>query len=103
MSNYERCVGVVCAWGTCIDEYDPVERRIVFGFGVAGCPCDNMAGWNARHPAGKPKPGVPVRAKGRHGSRAQRAWVRHAYERDQEREMNNPPTAAESTTEGEAL
>ena len=69
----DRMISFPCAWGTCIADYDPIERRITGGMGVAGCGCDNLPGWNARHPEGRPKPAAAVKARGRHGSRVQRS------------------------------
>lgn len=76
-----RSIPVPCYWRHCVDDFDPVERRIIGGFGAAGCPCDNLPGWNARHPEQKPKPAAAVKARGRHGSRVQRSRRRHRYER----------------------
>lgn len=72
----DRAVTYTCAWGTCVAEFDPVERRITGGYGQAFCGCECLPGWRARHPEGRPKPSVPVKARGRHGSRVQRSRAR---------------------------
>lgn len=72
----DRSLAVSCAWGTCTHIYDPVEKYLHGGWGDALCGCENLPGWRSRHPDGLPKPSVPVKAKGRHGSRVQRSRAR---------------------------
>lgn len=74
----ERAIDMPCPWGWCINEYDPVDRVILGGFGPMACPCENLPGWRCEQPAGRAKPQAPVKARGRHGSRVQRSTVRHA-------------------------
>lgn len=69
----DRSIDVTCAWGTCNHIYDPVAKHLVGGWGDVFCGCENLPGWRARHPEGLPKPSVPIKAKGRHGSRIQRS------------------------------
>lgn len=69
----ERAVPVLCLWGNCTHEVDPVTNRIVAGAGPVACPHDHLPGWRSRYLAGQSKPRVPVKATGRHGSRVQRS------------------------------
>lgn len=73
LAQFDRCIEVPCYWGTCVQQYDPVEKVIIGGWGSAFCGCDNLPGWNARHPEMRPKPAAAVKARGRHGSRVQRS------------------------------
>lgn len=77
-AQLDRVVPYVCGWGTCVADYDPVEKRILGGYGDPLCGCENLPGWRSRHPEGRPKPGVAVKARGRHGSRVQRSRRRRA-------------------------
>lgn len=74
----ERSIATPCPWGWCINEYDPVDRMLLAGYGPVGCPCENLPGWRTARPAGRAKPQVPTKARGRHGSRVQRSTARHA-------------------------
>lgn len=69
----ERSVPVLCAWGNCTHEVDPVTNRIVAGAGPVACPHDHLPGWRSRYPEGQSKPRVLVKAVGRHGSRVHRS------------------------------
>lgn len=75
--RHAREVPYRCAWGRCMNYYDPVDGRISWGWGATGCPCDNLPGWNGRHPEMLPKPAWPGKAVGRNGSRVQRSRRRH--------------------------
>ena len=72
----DRLIEIRCAWGTCVELYDPVERVSTGGWGRSLCGCDNLPGWRSRHPEGKPKPAAAVKVRGRHGSRIQRSRAR---------------------------
>lgn len=76
--QHEREVKYVCPWGRCVNFYDPVEHRITWGFGSVGCPCDQLPGWNARHPEMLPKPAWVGKAIGRNGPRVHRSRRRHS-------------------------
>lgn len=73
----DRAVVVVCPWGWCSNDVDPVDGVILGGMGSPMCPCENLSGWNSQYVAGRAKPQVPVKAAGRHGSRVQRSTRRH--------------------------
>lgn len=75
--RYERSVPVPCAWGWCTNDVDPVDGTVLSGFGPVECPCENLPGWRASRVAGRAKPQVPVKVRGRHGSRVQRSSSRH--------------------------
>lgn len=66
----------VCNWGWCTEWIDPETGKADSGFGPMLCPCDHVKGWNRVVPEGKPMPSFPMRVKGRHGSRVQRAQKR---------------------------
>lgn len=72
-----RAVAVDCAWGWCSNDVDPFDGVILGGAGPVMCPCENLPGWKSQYVAGRPKPPVPVKAAGRHGSRVQRSARRH--------------------------
>jgi hypothetical protein len=72
-----RSIRIRCAWGNCVNYYDPKTNRITWGFGAVGCPCDNLPGWKGRHPEMLAKPAWPTKAVGRNGSRVQRSRRRH--------------------------
>lgn len=74
----ERAVHVRCAWGWCLVEVDPLDGTAESFFGPVECPCENLPGWNASRMEQRPKPQVPVKGTGRHGSRVQRSTQRHA-------------------------
>lgn len=71
-----RSVMVPCHFGYCVHEVDPLTNRIGGGFGPMACPCDHSKGWRSPYVAGQARPHVPVKARGRHGSRRQRARAR---------------------------
>lgn len=66
----------VCPWGWCVIYLDPAGR-IASGTGPMLCPCDHSPGWSANRVEQMGKPRVPVKARGRHGSRVQRSARRH--------------------------
>jgi hypothetical protein len=66
----------VCNWGWCVEWIDPDTGLADSGFGPVGCPCDHVKGWQRTRPEGKPMPSLPMKVKGRHGSRVQRAQQR---------------------------
>lgn len=67
---------VMCAWGWCVQEVSSTTGKILGAVGPMACPCDLLPGWRSAYPAGLPKPPVPVKARGRHGSRRQRSVAR---------------------------
>lgn len=74
----ERAVHVRCAWGWCLVEVDPLDGTSESFFGPVDCPCEHLPGWRAARMEQRPKPQVPVKRRGRHGSRVQRSTHRHA-------------------------
>lgn len=72
----DEALRVPCAWGLCTQEVSRATGKILGGMGPVGCPCDLLPGWRSKYPAGTPKPAAPVKARGRHGSRRQRAITR---------------------------
>lgn len=40
-AEYARAEQYVCAYGCCVNYYDPITDRIFAGFGPVGCPCDD--------------------------------------------------------------
>lgn len=76
-AEHEREVAYRCAWGCCVNFYDPVKHQTTWGYGAIGCPCDNLPGWKAKHPLMLPKPAWPTKVVGRNGSRVQRTRRRH--------------------------
>lgn len=67
-------IKVVCGWGRCANYYTP--GKDMWGWGAMGCPCDTAPGWRSKSPYGLPQPQMPVKIKGRHGSRVQRSHRR---------------------------
>ncbi len=67
---------VWCGWRRC--ELQVLDGQVIGGIGEILCGCDNLPGWNSPYLAGMPKPQVPAKARGRHGSRIQRSNARRA-------------------------
>lgn len=67
---------VPCHWGHCTHLVDPATNRIHSGFGPLACPCDHSEGWRSAYVEGQARPHAPVKGRGRHGSRRQRALNR---------------------------
>jgi hypothetical protein len=76
-ARYARSINVPCAFGHCVNIYDPVEKQLNGGFGAAGCAHEYLPGHNARHPEGLPKPRFQVKATGRNRGRIERSIRRH--------------------------
>lgn len=76
-ARYERSMSVPCAWGWCSNDVDPLDGTVISGMGPVECPCENLPGWRSERMAGRAKPQMPVKARGRHGSRVQRSTKRH--------------------------
>lgn len=72
-TRLDRSIRVPCHWGYCIHHVDPDTNTIHSGFGPMACPCDHSKGWRSPYVEGQARPHVPVKVKGRHGSRRQRA------------------------------
>lgn len=68
---------VSCPWGNCSIEVAVDNGKIWGSFGPVSCPCGDLPGWRAERVEEMGKPGVPVKVRGRHGSRVQRASRRH--------------------------
>lgn len=64
---------VLCPWGQCTFWVYKGTRKVDGGCGPVGCPCDLLPGWNSPTVDGFSKPRMPVKARGRHGSRVQRS------------------------------
>lgn len=77
-ARYARAVSVPCPWGWCSNDVDPLDGTVIGGFGPVECPCENLPGWRSERMAGRAKPQVPAKGRGRHGSRVQRSTARHA-------------------------
>lgn len=77
-ARYARLAETRCAFGNCVILYDPVTRTPQGGFGPFGCAHEHLAGGNARHPEGLPKPRFAVKAVGRNRGRIERSIRRHA-------------------------
>lgn len=77
VSRAQRSIEIACPWGNCSNSYDPLTREIWAGMGPVGCPCESLPGWRSPHPEGRPRPAVPAKPRGRHGSRVQRSRRRH--------------------------
>lgn len=67
---------VRCAWVACVIDVSATTGKILGGFGVVCCPCNLLPGRRSPYPAGLPKPAAPVKSRGRHGSKVQRAAAR---------------------------
>lgn len=67
-----------CGFGNCIVLLD-ARGRIVGGFGPVVCACDNLPSWRKDRLEQKHRTSISgaVKARGRHGSRVQRARQRH--------------------------
>lgn len=66
-----------CNFGNCVSYLD--ERGFIdYGFGPLSCACDHLPSWNKRlAQQHRPTMSRAVKARGRHGSRVQRARQRH--------------------------
>lgn len=77
LEEYRNAIVTLCAWGYCTVETSSTTGKVIGGMGPVECPCDHLPGWKSQYAAGQPKPAVPVKARGRHGSRVQRSRRRH--------------------------
>lgn len=67
-----------CNWGPCLVEQNPDGTDSIW-MGPVGCPCDNLPSWRKHHLEQMHKPSLPVKARGRHGSRVQRSKHRKQH------------------------
>lgn len=67
---------VPCNYGNCVT-FAYFDGYSISSFGPVGCPCDNTPGWNRAYLESRGKPHMPMKAKGRHGSRIERGRRRH--------------------------
>lgn len=75
---FDWSIGVRCPWGNCTIDLCGQCGAQAGGVGPMGCLCDLTKGWRAKRVDNMGKPSVPVKAKGRHGSRVQRSRHRKA-------------------------
>lgn len=77
-AELDAAIQVACPWSACVHDVSATTGKILGGMGPVACPCDLLPGSRSRRVDGLPKPSVPVKNRGRHGSRRQRSVARRA-------------------------